>query len=121
MLKLRAILLPILTACMLTQPFCVHCFAQMRTMAVCTESEEQKTLAIDADSFPVESKGVCTKKSGLSTPKIELDRFHLTTCVWRGLPPVEAISPGFTSVDADILFGDSAHCPAWLRLSVLLI
>lgn len=118
---LRVLLIPILTVCMLTQPFCGHCFAQMRTMTECAGSLEQKTPAIDAGSFPVQSKGVCTKKPCLSSPKIEIDRLQITTCAWHGYFHAEAFPSCSVSVDADILFGDDARCPAWLRFSVLLI
>lgn len=121
MLKLRAILFPILTVCMLTQPFCAHCFAQIRTMVGCAESMEQKVLEIDAESFPPDGNSICTKKPCLSTPKIELDVFQKVICAWHVFLPGEAISPCVTSADTDIFFGDSARCPAWLRLSVLLI
>ena len=118
---LRVILLLILMACMLSQPFCFHCFAGMRALNRCAESEKQNVLEIDTDSFPVADGGVCTKKPCLSTPKIELDHLQKIVCIWHGLLPAEAISPCFTSLDVNILPQNSVFCPVWLRFSALLI
>lgn len=106
---------------MFTQPFCCHCFAQMRMISECVNSVGSKTLKIDVNSFPVESGSVCTKKHGLSTPKIDISHFHLMTYAWHGVSPVEVFFAIFTSPGVKILNGDSAHCPTWLRFSALLI
>lgn len=122
MLPLRCLLI----LCMFTQPFCRHCFAEMRTpgsrVEIFATDKENATFddLLESDVvFPLEDKGICTKKSGLSSPQNGPDTFKTTLCLGK-VSAETAFSPSVFP-DTKTFLDGATDCPAWLRLSVLLI